>query len=294
MMTKRTLLVLITTMSSMFIFCVVMINALQEEADIYEFPIDLIPPKMQGGEPSPGKHVKQTAREFHNTKVYHTLYLPTDWQPNKTYPVIVEYAGNGPYSNKYGDVNSGYVEDCNMGYGISGGEGMIWVCMPYISENHQSNQRQWWGDADATAEYCYTNVLRICDEYGGDRSQLIVVGFSRGAIACNYIGLRNDKIASLWKAFIAHSHYDGVYQWQYADSDRDSAIKRLQRLDGRPQWISHELSLDDTKEFIESTGIKAQFHFMPLPYRNHTDTWVLRNIPERKQLREWLTTVLNQ
>jgi len=44
--------------------------------------------------------------------------------------VIVEYAGNGNYANKYGDVSSGEVEGSKLGYGISGGTGFIWICMP--------------------------------------------------------------------------------------------------------------------------------------------------------------------
>jgi hypothetical protein len=60
------------------------------------------------------------------------------------------------------------VQDCGLGYGISGGVGCIWICLPYVSANGQRNQRQWWGDADATVEYCLAVVPEVCRTYGGD------------------------------------------------------------------------------------------------------------------------------
>jgi len=35
-----------------------------------------------------------------------------------------------------------------------------------------------------------------------DRAAVILSGFSRGAIGCNYLGLHNEEIAGLWLAFI--------------------------------------------------------------------------------------------
>ena len=60
--------------------------------------------------PAAGKLVKVTVPEYAGTGVHHCLYLPTDWQKGKLYPVIVEYAGN-----QYGSVCSGKVEDCRLG-----------------------------------------------------------------------------------------------------------------------------------------------------------------------------------
>jgi len=260
--------------------------------DIHDVPHDLTPPAMATGDPAPGLRVRQTAPEYEGTDVHHSLYLPTDWREGERYPVIVEYAGNGNYENKYGDVCTGKVEDCSLGYGISGGEGFIWVCMPYISEDGQQNQLQWWGDLDATVAYCKRAVPRICEEYGGDPSKVILTGFSRGSIACNFIGLHDDEIAALWRAFVCHSHYDGVKEWPYEGSDRASALTRLRRLSNRPQFISHEGSVDTTKSYLAETRPDGSFTFHVLPYRNHTDTWVLRDVPERRALRAWLAGVL--
>lgn len=260
--------------------------------DIGETPQDLQTPAMEQADPAPGKRVRAAAPGYRETDVYHSLYLPTDWKKGKEYPVIVEYAGNGPYKNGNGDICTGNVEDCNLGYGISGGNGFIWICLPYISKDLKHNQRQWWGDLAATVEYCKTVVPLICKEYGGNPNAVFLAGFSRGSIACNYIGLRDDEIAGMWKGFICHSHYDGVRKWNYQGADRASAAARLERLKNRPQFISHEGSVAETQKYLEQACPKGNFTFKSLPYRNHTDSWVLRDIPERHAVREWLRKIL--
>src|SRR6476469_395491 len=54
-------------------------------------------PPLSFSKPKAGTRVKQTTPGWEGTKVYHTLYLPKDWKVGKKYPVIVEFAGNGPY-----------------------------------------------------------------------------------------------------------------------------------------------------------------------------------------------------
>ena len=92
---------------------------------------DLKVPELSAGESGAGKRVKQTLPGYGKTAVHHVLYLPTDWQAEKRWPVLVEYSGNGNYSNSFGDVSSGRPDGSKMGYGISGGKGFIWVCLPY-------------------------------------------------------------------------------------------------------------------------------------------------------------------
>lgn len=263
-----------------------------ELPDIRSISTDLNPPAMVDEPPAAGKRVKQTASDYQGTRVYHSLYLPVDWESGKTYPVIVEYAGNGPYKNSYGDSCTGNVEDCNLGYGISGGTGFIWICLPFISEDCTHNQRRWWGDVQATVDYCKTVIPRICHNYGGDSSAVFLMGFSRGSIGCNLIGLHDDTIAAMWRGFVCHSHYDGVRQWDYDRSDRSFAVKRLKRLGNKPQFISHEISVEETRQYLSQVCPQGRFTFLSLPYRNHTDSWVLQDIPERKILRDWVHTVL--
>jgi len=262
--------------------------------DIKSVEPDLKTPKMVEGAPAAGTRVRQVAPEYKGTQVHHALYLPTDWKPGgkRKYPVLVEYAGNGPYRNRYGDVSTGKVEGSNLGYGISGGKGFIWLCLPYVNSKKKVNQRQWWGDVSATVEYCKKTVPRVCRDYGGAPSRVVLIGFSRGAIACNFIGLHDDQIAKLWRAFVAYSHYDGVRRWGYPGSDRASALKRLKRLKGRPQFICMENSIEETKRYLASTGVKGDFTFMVTPFRNHNDQWAHRDTPRRRQLRKWIDKVL--
>jgi len=278
------------------VLCVLLatVGAKKGLPDIKTVAPDLDTPKMVEGEPAAGRRVKQVAPEYKGTEVFHTLYLPADWKPGgkRKYPVLVEYAGNGPYRNRYGDVSTGRVEGSNLGYGISGGKRFIWLCLPYVNSKKKTNQRQWWGDVSATVEYCKKTVPRICRDYGGDPSRVVLVGFSRGAIACNYIGLHDDRIAKIWRAFVPYSHYDGVRRWGYPGSDRASALKRLKRLKGRPQFICMENSVEETRRYLASTGVKGDFTFVVTPFRNHNDRWAHRDTPQRRQLRKWIDKVL--
>jgi hypothetical protein len=207
--------------------------------------------------------------------------------------VIVEYAGNGNYKNAYGDISTGEVEGSKLGYGISGGEGFIWICLPYVDVRREKNEIIWWGDVAATVAYARNAVRRVCEDYGGDPKSVILSGFSRGAIACNYLGLHDDEIAQLWRAFIAYSHYDGVIDtWPYAGADRNSAGRRLARLNGRSVFVCQERSVAQTEAYIESAGVQESFTFQRIGFRNHNDAWVLRDIPERRAVRNWLDRVL--
>lgn len=258
------------------------------ELSVEEIRADLVVPLVTLGEPAPGKRVRQHHPDYVGSDVYHLLYLPTDWQKGRTYPVIVEYAGN-----QY-KTSQGTVEGSSLGYGISGGEGALWVCLSFVDRKHKCNAITWWGDVDATVAYCKDTVRRICRDYGGDPNAVVLAGFSRGAIACNYIGLRDDEIASLWCGFICHSHYDGVRDsWPYADRDRASALTRLQRLRNRPQFISDgdKTSVAETETYLKDVYPHGNFTFVVGGFRDHTDTWVLRNIPARKTLRDWFQQV---
>lgn len=254
--------------------------------DLKKTGFDLVVPSTTDELPTPGKRVRHVNHEYMSSEVYHLLYLPTDWVKGEKYPVIVEYSGNKWKSSH------GLLEGSNLGYGISAGKGVIWVSMPFVDVENQRNALTWWGDFDATVDYCKKTVDRICREYGGDISNLFIAGFSRGAIACNYIGLYDDQIASLWCGFICHSHYDGVQKWKYARSDRTSAKTRLKRLGNRPQFISHEGSVEETRQYLKEVYPSGNFTFKAMSFANHTNTWVLRDIPERKVLRDWFNFVL--
>ncbi|MFN3168058.1 MAG: hypothetical protein ACE37H_13440 [Phycisphaeraceae bacterium] len=256
---------------------------------------DLVTPPMTDEEPAAGKRVRQVAPEYAGTDVYHTLYLPADWEPGKAYPVIVEYTGN--HAPRYNC--TGEVKDANLGYGLTGGEGFIWVTMPCIDKAGERNALTWWGDRQATIDYCKTNLPRICERFGGDADNLILCGFSRGAIACGYIGLADDQIASFWKAIVTHDHFDGQRRWGYPEDDRASALKRLARLDGRPVLVC-----GIGAEYVRDHRDLADFTFLPVPVGEiydipegavideHTDRWMHRDSAWRDEARDWLDRVV--
>ena len=261
------------------------------------FGVELATPVMSDDLPAAGKRVRQVAPEYKGTEVYHALYLPIDWKKNKKYPVIVEYTGN--YFPKCG--STGEVKDANLGYGLSGGKGFIWVSMPYIEKGKKKNAITWWGDLDATIAYCKKNIPRICEEFGGDPENLIICGFSRGAIATSYIGLADDEIAKLWKGFFTFDHFDGAKEWGYSGSDRESALKRLSRLKGRPVLVG-----GIGADFLKNHQALADFKYLPVPVgkifkipegkviHSHTDLWMHKGSPYRQKARSWLQNVIKQ
>lgn len=252
---------------------------------------DLKTPEMGDGAPGPGLRVRQVAKEYEGTGVYHALYLPTDWKPGSKFPVVVEYTGNR--SPRHG--STGEVKDANLGYGLTGGKGFIWVVMPYVAEGGRENALNWWGDRAATIAYCKTNLPRILETYGGDRDHVFLCGFSRGAIATSYLGLADDEIASFWKGLITHDHFDGERQWGYPESDRESALKRLGRLKGRPvlacgiggDFLRGHAEIADLTELRPPV---AEIFKIPEGriVHEHTDLWMHRGSPSRDQARAWL------
>ncbi|MDG2222358.1 MAG: hypothetical protein P8L85_13335 [Rubripirellula sp.] len=257
---------------------------------------DLVTPAMVNLAPAAGRRVRQVAAEYADTDVYHSLYLPVDWKPDGNYPVIVEYTGNRFPPGK----GSGEVKDANLGYGMSGGRGFIWIVMPYIEKDQKENAVQWWGDKQATVDYCKVNLPRICAAFGGDRENVFVCGFSRGAIGISYIGLADEEISSFWRGGFTFDHFDGQKNWNYPDSDRQSALKRLARLGGRPVLICGQNASTVRDNYLIDHLDLAEFTFLDVPtselfmipegpyLHTHTDLWMHRESEYRQQARAWL------
>ena len=58
-----------------------------------------------------------------------------------------------------------------FGLWLERGKGFIWVSMPYVQKGKKENAVTWWGDRQATIDYCKVNLPRICKEFGGDPGQ---------------------------------------------------------------------------------------------------------------------------
>lgn len=265
--------------------------------DIGEVPPDLTVPAMTDARPAAGLRVREMLPGRTGSNVYHAIHLPANWRAGGRYPVLMELAGNGHYSNKYGDVSAGRPEGSKLGYGLSAGHDFIWVCAPYLNGTGDDIAVTWWGskptyDPQPTLKYLGQLVDHVGRRYGGDTNRVVLCGFSRGAIACNFLGLHDDTIAGRWRGFIAYSHYDGVLnQWPYPGADRDSARKRLERLGTRPQFICGEGSVASVRAYLEAEKPGGNFTFATTGFRNHNDAWVLRPSETREKLRAWLRQV---
>lgn len=271
--------------------------------DIRDVEPDLEVPKLSAGQPSSGKRVRVQLDS--DSELYYVLYLPTNYEMGKSYPVIVELAGN-KYKNKLGDVSLGLPEGSNLGYGATAGKDFIWVCVPFVTSEKKPRVASWWWgsppayDIRPSVSYCKKVVQQVCRKYGGDSKRVVLAGFSRGAIACNVVGLHDDDIAKLWCGFIAFSHYDGVRDWHLPETDKESAKRRMSRLGKRPQfvcaesnWLEKNGQLEATRKWILSVKPKGEFTFRSTGFRNHNDAWVLRPSPARKSLRSWLKSTID-
>jgi len=290
--------------------------------DVLHLPADLENPALTDGEPAPGKSVLKSLPSYAGTKVAHALYLPADWKPGGRYPVIIEYLGNSAAVRDYRGI----------GYALTGGKDFIWAVLPFVAVDHQQDASWWWGDVDATVAYAKEAVPAICKQWGGDPAKVILVGSSRGAIACNYIGLHDDEIARLWRAIIPVSHYDDAHiPWDMTPEEQSRAPERLRRLGNTPQLIVGEhcsvpqlgsdkpllekikeknlnsfhaakaelglkpiTEVEGTRDFIKSNFPQGNFTIVDLPWVNHGSKALLRDTPERRQIRDWIQSQISQ
>ncbi|MEX0643225.1 MAG: carboxypeptidase regulatory-like domain-containing protein [Pirellulales bacterium] len=201
------------------------------------FVLASVPPPVTNEAPAAGKRVRVTNAEYAGSNVYHTLYLPTDWTPGGKYPVIIEYAPN-PWAPAGVD---GSVEQTQLGFYQSGGQGFIWATMPFIDTlaNPDKNANTWWGThpagvvgEDVAADYTKVGLIDILENYGGDPASVFVTGFSRGAIAAGQVGLRN-QLVDAWLGFLPHSHH-----YQLSTINAPSSYPLLNSIAGRASFIS--------------------------------------------------------
>ena len=270
-------------------------------ANLWDVTPDVVIPSLTRLPPGPGRRcVMQIEGE---PAAYHTVYFPTDWNKNRRWPILAEWTGNGPYRNDLGDYSSGRLEDGELAIGLAGTDGAICLSLPYL-DDEGTPVTQWWGtppehNPARTLKYARAAIANLSSEWNGSREQVVLTGFSRGAIAAHALGLHDDEIAAEWKGFICFSHFDGVRKWPFAGSDPMSAQTRRQRLGDRPVLVLAEstkvagASLDDVRKHLEETGAKLDhFEFAETGFFNHDDAWALRPSAAREKARTWLRDVL--
>ena len=236
-------------------------------------------PAVKDAAPAPGKRVRYRLQGDENSSIYSVLNLPEDWQSGKKYPVIVELPGNFLYAPEC--YSTGRPEQCVIGYGMTKGKGAICLGMPFIDRTAGQIVENGWGNADDTADYVMRMVAEVCEKFGGDSKNLVLTGFSRGAIACGYIGLRNEKIAALWKGFHACQHYDS-YGWKGATLP--GAIERAARFQGQAVFQTDNPQ-DQYQPVMDVMKTKVTWVQSGLNF--HSTAMFLDDRPSTQQLRGW-------
>lgn len=241
-------------------------------------------PDMETGPPKPSRRVRyQPSAELHDD-VYGALYLPPDWQPGKRFPVIVEYPGNILFTAG-GCWSTGRPEQCAMGYGITSGQDAIWLSLPFVDRKRCTIAENGFGSnaGKDTRDFAVAAVEDICTNWGGDRDNLFVCGFSRGSIACGYIGLADDEIASYWKGIIGCQHYDGS-RWN--QSNMEDAIARAPRFQGKAIF-----QVDNSRKQYgrvqDATDPKVQWTWQNSGLGAHSTAMFLDDRPMMRELRQW-------
>ena len=244
----------------------------------------LVVPNMEFCNPKAGKRVAYKLDKYSN--LYSVLYLPKNYKSNKKYPVIVEFPGNIYYTDKV--YSTGKPEQCVIGYGMSKGKDAIWVSVPFVDYKKDKIAVSGWGNPDNTADYTMKVVTEIIEKYGGDKDNVVLTGFSRGAIACGYIGLRNDTIANLWKGIHACQHYDGD---GWGGSKLDEAIERLKRFKGKSFFQADNISGTEPKNILSKAAVKTTFVNSGLGA--HACDMFLDNRPSTLELRKWFNNLIS-
>src|SRR5258708_27847738 len=139
--------------------------------DISTVAPDLTVPEMTTGAPEAGKRVRFTTPGWEGTEVYGALYLPVDWKPERRFPVIVEWAGNGDFHNAFGDVSTGKVEASRLGYGITAGEHRLLGWVPSLHYPGAADGIKWGGGppedaAEPTPALCRPAPRRVVEKIG--------------------------------------------------------------------------------------------------------------------------------
>ena len=130
---------------------------------------------------------------------------------------------------------------------------------------------------------------------------------------------------------IPFSHYDdGHVGWGMTPEEQAGCTKRLRRLGSIPQYICGEYNLPEnhtdekilervradrlttfeaakqklrlvpmidregTRKFVTTNYPQGHYTFAALSYVNHTSDYLLRDIPERQQVRDWAQKVLRE
>ena len=175
---------------------------------------------------------------------------------------------------------------CVIGAGMTRGRGAICLALPFVDRTSGVIAEGGWGVPDDTAAYAVAMVERVIREFGADPANVVLTGFSRGALACGFIGLRDDRIAALWKGFHACQHYDGD-GWNGATEA--GALERARRFRGRAVFQTDN-PRDRLAPFTEA--MRAPTEFVASGLGAHACSMFLDDRDSTQRLRRWFDEVI--
>ncbi|MCY2976256.1 MAG: hypothetical protein NTW52_16500 [Planctomycetota bacterium] len=229
-------------------------------------------PDIERDAPMAGKRVYQKLPGWESTTVEHVLTLPKDWKPGAKFPIIVEYTGNVFY-DKWCH-STGVTDQGNLAYGLSRGETFILLNLPFISTDAQREEPNGWGSIEKTEDYCLQALKFVSEHYGGDANQIFYTGFSRGELAMNYLALRDERIAPIWRGFIG----------------ADPAIPASKKWLGSPGWKNCATGWDERGARLQDRPFISQHpDYGPV----HVDLEYLEDSPSTVAVRAWLQRMLD-
>ena len=232
----------------------------------------ILVPDIERGAPMAGKRVYQRLPGWENTTIEHVLTLPKEWKPGAKFPVIVEYTGNVFY-NKWCH-STGFTDQGNLAYGLSRGETFILLNLPFISTDARQEEPNGWGSIERTEDYCLQALKFVSENYGGDANLIFYTGFSRGELAMNYLALRDDRIAPIWRGFIG----------------ADPAVPAATKWRGSPGWKNCATGWDERGSRLQDRLFISQHpDYGPV----HVDVEYLEDSPSTVAVRTWLQRMLD-
>jgi len=230
-------------------------------------------PDIERSAPAAGKRVYQKLPGWENTPIEHVLTLPKEWKPGAKFPIIVEYTGNVFY-HKWCH-STGLTDQGNMAYGLSRGETFILLNLPFISTDGRQEEPNGWGSIEKTEDYCLQALKFVHENYGGDTNLAFYTGFSRGELAMNYLALRDDRIAPLWRGFVG----------------ADPAMPCAKKWRGDPGWNKCAAGWDERGARLRGRPFINQHpNYGPV----HVDVEYLEDSPSTVKARAWLRALLEK
>jgi hypothetical protein len=241
-------------------------------------------PDVEDRAPAPGRRVRYRLPGDEETGIYGVLQLPNDWRPGGRYPVIVEYPGNIYYVNDC--YSTGLPDQCTIGFGMTKAQGAICLGLPFVDRRAGALAESGWGNPDDTAAYAMRMVDAVCAKFGGDRANLVLTGFSRGGIACGFIGLRDDRMAALWKGFHVCQGYDGQ---GWTGATIEGALERAPRFRGEAVFQT-DTPAESNRRVTDA--MRTSVTYAKSGLGAHATAMFLDDRPSTLRLRHWFAELV--